>query len=110
MYLLSTSAETASASKYLQQLCKHFAHKVPANWTPETGTVDFPFGSCRMEARDGMLTILCETPSRENLPRLKGVIDDHLERFAWREQLKLTWQESLQPQASAPVRQRIPRS
>ena len=92
MYIVETTATTASASKYLQQLCKHFAHKVRAEWTPESGEVDFPFGVCSMTAKGEELKIRCETADGENIPRLKGVIDSHLERFAWREDLKLQWQ------------------
>lgn len=50
MFIVTSTARTASAAKYLQQLCKHFAHKVPAEWDTETGEVSFPFGHCRMEA------------------------------------------------------------
>ena len=92
LYVLTSTAHTAAASKYLQQLCKHFAHKVPAEWTTHSGTVDFPFGLCTMEADDNRLSIRCQTPDEANIPRLKGVVDAHIERFAWREKLRLDWE------------------
>lgn len=92
MIIVKSTAQTASASKYLQQLCKHFAHKVPARWDTLRGEVTFPFGQCRMEATDTCLTIQCETDEDLKMARMKGVIDNHLERFAWREGLKLHWQ------------------
>lgn len=91
MMIVRTTAYTASASKYLQQLCKHFSHKVPARWDGVSGEVSFPFGLCRLEASDHCLTIFCETDEGPKMDRLKGVIDNHLERFAWREELKLSW-------------------
>ncbi|PVB62392.1 DUF2218 domain-containing protein [Labrenzia sp. 011] len=91
MFIVTTTAETASASKYLQQLCKHFAHKVPAEWDSASGKVCFPFGSCRMEASPTSLTIRCEADEEQKIDRMKYVIDDHLERFAWREKLTLEW-------------------
>ncbi|WP_346911626.1 DUF2218 domain-containing protein [uncultured Roseibium sp.] len=101
MYIVETTAKTASASKYLQQLCKHFAHKVPATFTPKAGEVEFPFGHCTMTADDGQLSIRCKTQNPDNVPVLKGVIDSHLERFAWREELKLQWQQNeLAPETS----------
>lgn len=33
---------TDSASKYLQQLCKHWQHNLQVEFTPENGTVVFP--------------------------------------------------------------------
>ncbi|MCV0425719.1 MAG: DUF2218 domain-containing protein [Roseibium sp.] len=92
MNIVSSTAETASASKYLQQLCKHFAHKVPAEWDTKRGEVSFPFGICRMEATESRLMIRCETDESHKMARMKSVIDSHIERFAWREKLKLHWQ------------------
>ncbi|WP_153769912.1 DUF2218 domain-containing protein [Labrenzia sp. CE80] len=91
MIVVTSTAHTASASKYLQQLCKHFAHKVPADWDDNKGEVSFPFGFCRMVATDACLTIHCEAEEDQNMARMKGVIDSHIERFAWREELKLEW-------------------
>ena len=39
---------TEHAGKYLAQLCKHFAHKVPATWADDLGDVDFGPGTCHM--------------------------------------------------------------
>ncbi len=83
--------ETEKASRYLQQLCKHFKHKVPAEWDEHQARVEFPFGLCLMNADEKLLTMDCEAPSDETFARMKFVLDDHLERFAWKEELKLTW-------------------
>ncbi|MEM9632847.1 MAG: DUF2218 domain-containing protein [Pseudomonadota bacterium] len=94
MIIVTSTAHTASASKYLQQLCKHFAHKVPATWDTARGEVSFPFGFCRMEATENCLTIRCEADEGQKMARMQGVIDSHIERFAWREELKLQWQSA----------------
>jgi hypothetical protein len=86
-----TIVTTDHASKYLQQLCKHFAHKVAVDYDPKTARVDFPFGDCRMWADDRTLRIECEAGSDENLQRAQTVIDDHLVRFAWREKPAIVW-------------------
>lgn len=91
MKTAQATAQTGSASKYLRQLCKHFAHKVPADWTDTTGTVKFPWGDCGMSATGSSLVITCEAADDQNMARIKAVVDDHLERFAWREELKLQW-------------------
>lgn len=92
MHVIHSEAKTESASKYLQQLCKHFAHKVPCEWTPQIGQVNFPFGLCQLQVENGTLTIVCSTSNEANLPRLQGVIDSHIKTFAWREKLQLEWQ------------------
>ncbi|MBC7987365.1 MAG: DUF2218 domain-containing protein, partial [Sphingomonadaceae bacterium] len=33
---------TTSGGRYLQQLCKHWAHNLAVEFTPERGTVTFP--------------------------------------------------------------------
>ena len=91
MHVIHSEAKTESASKYLQQLCKHFAHKVSSEWTLECGRVDFPFGLCEMQAENGNLTIRCSTADEANLPLLRAVIDSHMKTFSWREKLQLEW-------------------
>lgn len=84
--------ETAQASKYLQQLCKHFAHKTEARFDEHSGEVKFVMGVARMNADDAALTFEAEADSAENLDRVKDVIESHLVRFAFRENLeKLNW-------------------
>ena len=39
---------TERASIYLQQLCKHFAHRLAVEFTPEQGTIPFSIGTCRL--------------------------------------------------------------
>ena len=54
--------ETPNASRYLQQLCKHFAHKVPATFDAHHGEVELPPGRCVLDADETGLTIVC-TPA-----------------------------------------------
>ena len=88
-----TRIVTASASKYLQQLCKHWSHKFPVEFTPEKGMIPFADGRvCRLEATADILTIRTEVPSEDLLERFQTVIIEHLKRFAFRENLDgVTW-------------------
>lgn len=84
---------TSHGSKYLQQLAKHFGHKVPVTFTPNQGEVTLPFGTCEMAATDTGLSItVLGQPS--NLERLEHFIGDHLARFAFRENPTFTWQRA----------------
>lgn len=84
---------TEKASSYLQQLCKHWAHKFTVDFTPEHGTVPFsPDDSLALHAADGILTMQLTTQDPEQLTRLEDVVDKHLLRFAFRETLAIDWQ------------------
>jgi uncharacterized protein len=78
---------TAAASRYLQQLCKHWSHKFAVEFTPERGRIPFDVARiCTLEARSDDLTLRVEAPD-EGALRLEGVVIEHLKRFAFREDL-----------------------
>lgn len=81
---------TNRASSYLQQLCKHFGHKVPVEFTPEAGEITLPFGTCALTAEDETLT-LAVTAEEDTLEKMQKVIGDHLARFAFRENPEIEW-------------------
>ncbi len=86
--------ETAQASKYLQQLCKHFLHKLPASFDATAGQIGFPAGETRLTADAQELAISLAAASDDDLVRLKDVVARHLERFAFRETLRIEWREA----------------
>ena len=77
--------ETENASKYLQQLCKHFAHKVQARCDDRSGEVALGTGPCRLWADASELRVEVMAPDAEELDQAKRIVDSHLERFAFRE-------------------------
>ncbi len=82
---------TGSASRYLGQLCKHFAHKIPVMHDSAHGRIDFDFGSCELEAGKEALTLRVSAASEASLGQTEDVIARHLERFAFRDELKVSW-------------------
>ncbi|WP_374652525.1 DUF2218 domain-containing protein [Dongia sp.] len=82
---------TSSPSRYLGQLCKHFAHKVPVSHDTETGRIEFPFGLCELAAGKDMLALCVSAVDAEALSRMEDVIASHLTRFAFREPLEVVW-------------------
>ena len=86
-----TDIPTASASRYLQQLCKHFAHKLPVTFDPAEGRISFAIGDVDLVATDATLRIALTSPDAENLEQLKDVVVRHLARFAFREELAVNW-------------------
>lgn len=83
---------TPQASRYLQQLCKHFAHKLPVTHDALAGSVAFAMGTCTLAADAATLRLDCAAPDAEQLERLQDVIARHLLRFAFREELRVAWQ------------------
>ncbi|WP_341863747.1 DUF2218 domain-containing protein [Gymnodinialimonas sp. 57CJ19] len=79
---------TAHASRYLQQLCKHFGHKVEVSYDERTGRAALPPGPARMWADDDMLQLEVTAGTEEGLGTARYVIDSHLETFAYREKFK----------------------
>jgi uncharacterized protein len=86
---------TANGSRYLQQLCKHWSHNLAAEFTREHGTLAFPRDApgaaypadalVTFDARDGGLEVRVDASSAAQLDGLKGVVERHLDRFAFRE-------------------------
>jgi hypothetical protein len=80
--------QTASASRYLQQLCKHWSHKFAVEFTPDQGTIPFDAARvCKLEASPEALSLRIEAADDATLERTQGVVIDHLKRFAFREEL-----------------------
>ncbi|GAB4263792.1 MAG: DUF2218 domain-containing protein [Pararhodobacter sp.] len=84
--------QTANASRYLQQLCKHFGHKLPVAFDETQGTITFPMGTARLAATPEALVVDFTVDDPEARERARHVIDKHLQRFAFREGFEaMTW-------------------
>lgn len=90
----SADCQTANASRYLQQLCKHFGHKVPVTFDDQNGSCTFSCGTAALAANAGVLRIEVTAAHADGLTQTKDVIESHLLRFAFRESLPaLAWTE-----------------
>jgi len=86
MHKIQARIATANASRYLQQLCKHWAHKFDVRFTPHAGRVPFSAESvCFMEADADGLMLEIEAPDSAIAGRLSFLVIEHLQRFAFRE-------------------------
>lgn len=93
-FLSTGRFSTAKGRAYMTQLCKHFGHKIPAEVDGDRGHVEFPLGMARMQADDLAIIVELTSDDAANVQRLQGVIDSHLERFAFREDFKaMEWSE-----------------
>ncbi|MBV9286703.1 MAG: DUF2218 domain-containing protein [Hyphomicrobiales bacterium] len=85
MTIAQARVPTANGAKYLQQLCKHWSHKLQVDLSDRKGVVRFPSAVATMEASPDALLVTIETADGDTLERMKGVVASHLDRFAFRE-------------------------
>ena len=76
---------TPHAAKYVQQLAKHFAHKIEVRSDATSADFTLQAGSIRLEATDGALVARVEAEDAKSLIDARYVIDKHLVIFAFRE-------------------------
>ncbi|MES1198902.1 MAG: DUF2218 domain-containing protein [Pseudomonadota bacterium] len=89
MTAVETYIPTAHGSRYLQQLCKHWSHRLDVSFTPVKAFVPFAADSvCMLNADDGGLGVRIEAPDVSAASRLSEVVFTHVERFAFRENLE----------------------
>lgn len=91
----TATVPTAHASRYLQQLCKHWQHNLTVEFDATHGTVVFPRDArgadhpgdalVTFDASDKALSVRIEASSTEQLAGLEGAVARHLDRFAFRE-------------------------
>ena len=101
----SAEVPTKNASRYLQQVCKHWAHNLAVEFTPERGTITFPRdargaqwqddGVVTLEAGADALTCRIDASEPGQLEGLKSALARHIDRFAFREApMAYDWQDS----------------
>ena len=81
----TATVPTVNGGKYVTQLCKHWAHKLDVTLDGETGVVRFPKATATMAGGTDAITIELTADDAETVDQMKGVIERHLDRFAFRE-------------------------
>lgn len=83
---------TEHGSRYLQQLCKHWTHKFAVQFDATQGSVDLNEDRLlRMTATEKALELQASAPV-DSMAQFQHVIDSHIARFAFREELAFDWQ------------------
>jgi hypothetical protein len=81
---------TTHASRYLQQLCKHWSHKYPVEFTPHDGRIEMSAAVLILDADPQGLGLRI-TAAPDDLERMEQVVARHLQRFAFKEDLAFDW-------------------
>jgi hypothetical protein len=91
-YASRAAIRTEKSRNYLIQLCKHFGHKIEATYADNMGRIVFNMGVCDLDADDtGVLVAEVSTTDESQLVTLEDIIERHLKRFAFKEELSVQW-------------------
>ncbi len=90
-------AKCEKPERYIQQLVSHWSHKMATSYDEGDGMGLFPFNeheNAVMMARPGGIAITLTTGEKDRNVHLRGVIERHIDRFAFREApLEYEWKE-----------------
>lgn len=76
---------TPNAAKYVQQLARHFAHKIEIRTEGDSAHFTLEAGAVRLWAEEGVFLARVEAEDAKGIINLRHVIDKHLVIFAFRE-------------------------
>lgn len=77
--------ETPHGSKYMQQLLKHFAHKVETRFTESEGEAQLSTGPATFLADATGLTAKVSAEDLRGIIEARYIVDKHLVTFAFRD-------------------------
>jgi hypothetical protein len=89
-----TRFTTEFPGRFILKLCKHFRHKVPAEFDEHSGRVDFKPGLCFLTAKQTALHLRIEGSSEQELGRMRFILEDHIKRMGRLDTLELQWTEA----------------
>ena len=81
-------AHCEKPERYIQQLVSHWGHKMATTYDEGDGMGAFPFSdhtNAVMTARPEGIAVTLTTADQEENERMRGVIERHIDRFAFRE-------------------------
>ncbi|UOY03242.1 DUF2218 domain-containing protein [Blastococcus sp. PRF04-17] len=84
---------TGAAARYAKQLISHLGRKLAftGDATSSPATTAIGAATAWIIVGDGVLTLLTAGDDQESVARAEQVLGSHLERFAHRESLTVTW-------------------
>lgn len=90
--IATARVQTANGKRYMTQLCKHWGHKFPVSFDETRGAIELPSGGCTMTVDTDALSVRVEAREAAGLARLEQVVEEHIKRFAFREELAFAWE------------------
>ena len=88
----TATVQIEKAPRYMKALVNHFSRKTNAAYDGDSGDIEFDFGRCDIQTDADTLSFALNSPTHEELERLKFVVDKHLIRFSQNEIVELAWE------------------
>lgn len=85
---------TATPERYAKQLVSHLGHKISFATEGAISTAVVGAGAGQVIVGDGVLTLLATGADEQAVGQVEHVLGSHLERFAQRDELAVTWTRS----------------
>jgi hypothetical protein len=82
---------TENASSYLRKLCQHWSHRFTVEFNDQHGTIQLPQATCTLDATHGELAVRLDSEDGADQARLCKAVEEHLQRFGFREELVFLW-------------------
>lgn len=95
MSAITAQVNTANASSYLRKLCQHWSHRFSLEYDAQHGTIQLPQARCVLSASPEALTVRLDLQAEADGARLRQVVEEHIRRFAFREELTFLWTQVL---------------
>jgi hypothetical protein len=83
--------KTANGAVLMRHLCQHWGHKFPVECGVSNGRIELPQAVCVLKAEPDALEVCVELAASADQARLEMVVEEHLKRFGFREELVFAW-------------------
>jgi hypothetical protein len=83
--------KTANGAVLMRHLCQHWGHKFPVECGVSTGRIELPQAVCVLKAEANFLDVRVQLAEEADQPRMETVVEEHLKRFGFREELVFAW-------------------
>jgi hypothetical protein len=95
MTISRAAVPTPNAESYMRKLGQHWSHEYAVTFEPaNTCTIKVAHGVCQLHATPDALNIEVTTEPAEDQARIEGVVERHVRRFGFREELHFPWQRA----------------
>jgi hypothetical protein len=91
MKISKAEVKTDEAVSYMKQLCRHWGHKFPVEFDDLHGRIELSKADCVLDASPELLKIRLELVDDADQDRVEKVVEEHLQRFGFREELVFAW-------------------
>ena len=91
----TATVNTPNGSSYLRKLCQHWSHRFTVEYNETHGTIQLPTALCTLDATSESLLVRLDMQEGADEARLRSVVEEHLQRFGFKEELVFAWNSPL---------------